>query len=81
MAQGHSRSFLLSPRITESRRGFVLCRPWSTNVRSMSGGIDAWSLQVDPLVPRYEVVRDSYSGGAALRPLQAVVSQATSSQE
>ena len=24
-----------------------------TNVKSMSGGIDAWSLEVDPSVPRY----------------------------
>jgi rhodanese-related sulfurtransferase len=24
-----------------------------TNVRSMSGGIDAWSVEIDPSIPRY----------------------------
>jgi len=26
-----------------------------SNVKSLSGGIDAWSVEVDPSVPRYEV--------------------------
>lgn len=45
------------------------------NVRSMTGGIDGWSLEVDPAVPRYELARDP-QGKAALRPLRSVVSQA-----
>lgn len=45
------------------------------NVRSMTGGIDAWSLEVDSAVPRYELARDP-QGKAALRPLRSVVSQA-----
>ncbi len=46
-----------------------------SNVRSMTGGIDAWSLAVDTSVPRYEIARDP-QGKAALRPLRSVVSQA-----
>ena len=46
------------------------------NARSLTGGIDAWSLEVDASVPRYESVHDPLSGGATLRPLRAVVSQA-----
>jgi rhodanese-related sulfurtransferase len=46
------------------------------NARSLTGGIDAWSIEVDASVPRYESVRDPLSGGATLRPLRAVVSQA-----
>ena len=46
-----------------------------SNVRSMTGGIDAWSLAVDTAVPRYEIARDP-QGKAALRPLRSVVSQA-----
>ena len=46
-----------------------------SNVRSMTGGIDAWSLAVDASVPRYEMALDS-QGKAALRPLRSVVSQA-----
>jgi rhodanese-related sulfurtransferase len=45
-----------------------------TNVRSMTGGIEAWSQQVDPTVPRYEIVRDPASGRPALRPLRSAMS-------
>ncbi len=45
-----------------------------SSVRSMTGGIDAWSLSVDASVPRYEM---SPSGGKAmLRTLRSVVSKA-----
>lgn len=47
------------------------------NVRSMTGGIDAWSLEVDSVIPRYEIAHDPVQGRATLRPLRAVVSQAT----
>jgi rhodanese-related sulfurtransferase len=47
-----------------------------TQARSMTGGIDAWSLTVDPLVPRYEITRDLSSGRLKLQPLRLVVSQA-----
>lgn len=33
---------------------FVLKRKGFTKVAVMAGGIDAWSIQVDPAVPRYE---------------------------
>jgi Rhodanese-like domain len=46
------------------------------NARSLTGGIEAWSIEVDASVPRYESVRDPLSGGTTLRPLRAVVSQA-----
>jgi len=45
-----------------------------TNVRSMTGGIDVWSQQVDPSVPRYAIVRDPASGRPALRPLRSAMS-------
>ena len=45
------------------------------NVWSMTGGIDAWSNEVDVSVPRYEMAADPNSGGATLRPLRTVVSQ------
>ena len=45
------------------------------NVRSMTGGIDAWSREVDESIPRYEIAPDPYSGGVALRTLRSVVSQ------
>ena len=45
-----------------------------TDLRSMTGGIEAWSLQVDPSVPRYELASDTL-GGATLRPLRSAVSQ------
>jgi len=46
------------------------------NVRSMTGGIDAWSLEVDSSVPRYEIAPNPVHGQATLRPLRSVVSQA-----
>ena len=45
------------------------------NVRSMTGGIDAWSKEVDESIPRYEMAPDPYSGGVTLRTLRSVVSQ------
>jgi rhodanese-related sulfurtransferase len=45
-----------------------------TDLGSMTGGIEAWSLQVDPSVPRYELAPD-IRGGATLRPLRSAVSQ------
>jgi rhodanese-related sulfurtransferase len=47
-----------------------------TNAKSMTGGIDAWSLAVDSSIPRYEAVRDMATGRPMLRPLRSVVSQA-----
>jgi rhodanese-related sulfurtransferase len=47
-----------------------------TEVRSMTGGLDAWSAEVDPSVSRYEVARDPPGGGAGLRPLRSAVSEA-----
>ena len=44
-------------------------------VRSMTGGIDAWSSEVDESIPRYEIAQDPYSGGVTLRTLRSVVSQ------
>lgn len=52
-----------------------------SNVRSMTGGIDAWSLHVDPSVPRYEMAPDPFQGRATLRPLRSVVSQAAGCQK
>ncbi|HJT23795.1 MAG TPA: rhodanese-like domain-containing protein [bacterium] len=46
------------------------------NAKSMTGGIDAWSQEVDSKVPRYEVARDMTTGRPTLRPLRTVVSQA-----
>ena len=51
------------------------------SARSMIGGIEAWSLEVDPAVPRYEVTRDPFQGRAVLRPLRSVVSQAAGCQK
>ncbi len=51
-----------------------------SDVRSMTGGLDAWSVAVDPSVPRYEVARDPSDGGASLRPLRSVVSEAKGCQ-
>ena len=45
------------------------------NVRSMTGGIDAWSNEVDESIPRYEVAADPYSGGVTPRTLRSVVSK------
>ena len=47
-----------------------------TNAKSMTGGIDAWSLTVDSSVPRYEVARDMSTGRPKLQPLRTVVSKA-----
>ena len=44
-------------------------------VRSMTGGIDAWSVGVDPAVARYEFEPDLLRG-AAIRPLRATLSEA-----
>jgi rhodanese-related sulfurtransferase len=41
----------LGERSVES--AFFLTSQGLTNVRSLAGGIDAWSAQVDPAVPRY----------------------------
>jgi rhodanese-related sulfurtransferase len=46
------------------------------NVRSMTGGIDAWSQTVDSNVPRYDIERDMSTGRAVFVPLRSVVSQA-----
>ena len=45
------------------------------NVRSMTGGIDAWSSEVDASIPRYEMAPDPYSDGVTFRLLRSVVSQ------
>jgi rhodanese-related sulfurtransferase len=47
-----------------------------TNVKSLTGGIDAWSTLVDTNVPRYEVARDMNTGRGVIRPLRSVVSDA-----
>ena len=44
-----------------------------SNVRSMTGGLDAWSREIDTTVPRYEVVRDP-SGRPELRMLRSALS-------
>ena len=51
-----------------------------TEVRSMIGGLDAWSVEVVPASPRYEVARDPSDGGASLRPLRSTVSEAEGCQ-
>ena len=50
-----------------------------TDLRSMTGGIEAWSLQVDPSVLRYELAPDTL-GGASLRPLLSTVSETAGCQ-
>ena len=50
-----------------------------TDLRSMTGGIEAWSLQVDPAVLRYELAPDTL-GGASLRPLRSTVSETVGCQ-
>ena len=50
-----------------------------TDLRSMTGGLEAWSLQVDPSVLRYELAPDTL-GGASLRPLRSTVSETVGSQ-
>ena len=51
------------------------------DARSMTGGIEAWSLEVDSAVPRYEVASDPHSVAPTLRPLRSVVSQAKGCQK
>jgi len=51
-----------------------------SQVRSMTGGIDAWSLDVDASMPRYEIAPDPVHGKATLRPLRSVVSQVAGCQ-
>jgi rhodanese-related sulfurtransferase len=51
------------------------------NVRSMTGGIDAWSRDVDSSVPRYGVKPEVGSGRDPTRPLRHVVSQAAGCQK
>jgi rhodanese-related sulfurtransferase len=50
------------------------------NVQSMTGGIDAWSLEIDPSVPRYEIARDPVHGQATVQPLRSAVSRAADCQ-
>lgn len=45
------------------------------SARSMTGGIEAWSIEVDAAVPRYDLARER-GDHVALRPLRSVVSQA-----
>lgn len=52
-----------------------------TNIHSITGAIDAWSIEVDSSVPRYETARDPIHGKATLRPLRSVVSQAAGCQK
>jgi rhodanese-related sulfurtransferase len=47
-----------------------------TNVKSLTGGIDAWSATIDSTVPRYEIARDMNTGRGVIKPLRAVVSDA-----
>ena len=46
------------------------------NVKSLTGGIDAWSQVVDTNVPRYDIERDMSTGRPVFVPLRSVVSQA-----
>jgi rhodanese-related sulfurtransferase len=46
------------------------------NAKSMTGGIDQWSVTVDKNVPRYEIARDMTTGRPTLQPLRSVVSEA-----
>lgn len=50
-----------------------------TDLGSMTGGIEAWSLQIDPSVSRYELAPDTL-GGATLRPLRSAMSPAEGCQ-
>lgn len=50
------------------------------DVRSMTGGIDAWSLEVDSSVPRYEVAPNPGHSKATLRLLRSVASKAAGYQ-
>ena len=46
------------------------------NARSMTGGLDAWSLSVDSSLPRYELAREAIDGKVVIRPLRLSVSEA-----
>jgi len=46
------------------------------NVKSMTGGIDAWAQAVDTNVARYDIERDMSTGRPVFVPLRSVVSQA-----
>lgn len=46
-----------------------------SDIRSLTGGIDAWALEVDASVKRYEVAADPVDG-AVIRPLRSAVTQA-----
>jgi rhodanese-related sulfurtransferase len=46
-----------------------------TNVKSMTGGIDVWSLDIDPSVPRYEIAQSDSQSSTEIRSLRSVVSQ------
>ena len=50
-----------------------------TEARSMTGGIDAWSVDVDSSVARYELAAAA-AGGGAIRPLRSTVSEAKGCQ-
>ena len=50
-----------------------------TEARSMTGGIDAWSVDVDSSVARYELAA-APAGGAVIRPLRSTVSEAKGCQ-
>jgi len=50
-----------------------------TEARSMIGGIDAWSVDVDPSMPRYEIAATP-TGGAVIRNLRSTVSEAKGCQ-
>jgi len=52
----------------------------STEVRSMTGGLDALTAEVDPSVPRNGPPRDPSDEEASLRPLRSVVSEADGCQ-
>jgi hypothetical protein len=45
------------------------------NVRSITGGIDAWSSEVDESILRYEMAPDPTPGGVTIRTLRSAVSQ------
>lgn len=40
-----------------------------TNVKSLDGGIDRWSIEIDKAVPRYELKMGRMRGQAEVRPL------------
>ena len=46
---------LRSPRHAQHGRGGLFSRHGFENVKSLRGGIDAWSAEVDPALPRYHL--------------------------